>query len=106
MTLRNAFGELATEETLAKVAEQGRKEGVRNPSQGSAIPYTKDQNDRMRVIADAGYIEIRGMNLGWHGGPAAPYGSGAPNSMDARGQQMLQSRMAFNGVRTNRWRFT
>lgn len=92
MALRNAFDALATETTLRRLY--------------NSLNFARDALDRMRVVVDGGGIEVRGINFGWHGGHPFWYGSGSPNSMDAREVQRAQMRSNAINVRNNRWTFT
>lgn len=92
MTLRNAFSDVVTETTMKRLF--------------NALNVAKDGQDRLLVNGNAGGFEVRGMNWGWHGGYPIRYGSGSPNSVDARDQLAAQTRSNFNNVRTNRWSVT
>lgn len=93
MTLRNAFGDLTTETLMRRLF--------------NAMNVAKDSLDRMRVVVDAGGLELRGIQPGWHGNLSITrYVSGAPNSVDAREALMAQTRSNFNSVRNNRWSVT
>lgn len=95
MTLRNAFGEIATEFTLRRLVDQLR--------------FAKDSADRMRVIVDsAPQVTVWAQNnsAGMAStATAAPYSASAWNAMDARAEMQELSQQTFQITR-NRWSIT
>ena len=68
----------------------------------NAIQFARNSNDELLVGAVAGALP----GIQWGNASAEPtyYGSGAPNSMDMREMQALESEENFNMVRTQRWK--
>jgi len=71
----------------------------------NAIPYARDESDQMRVTVASGRSMVMYQYWAAAGTAASYYGTGAPNSMDAREQTEYQSIENFNMVRQGRWTF-
>lgn len=67
-----------------------------------ALQYARDSSDRMRVSVDTGSITINGVQWGTSNTGPSFYGTGSPNSMDAREQERTQTQMRFQSQR-GRW---
>lgn len=109
MTLQNAFGDLALDETVAALTEavEALAKVVQSQNQmfpPRALQYARTVTDAMRVNIDNQPTFTVGSMQTWNGGAYSGwYGNGGPTSMDPREAQREASQQTFNSVRTNRW---
>lgn len=100
MALRNAFEEMATEDTLAALVE------VLGELKRLLAPPARDANDRLRVVTDTASTSLAYLYSSYYGHAATYplwYATGLLNSMDPREVQAQQSVANFNQVRQQRW---
>lgn len=112
MTLRNAFEDVAQDSTVAAITEalapllQTLIDQIGTALQPQlAIPYARDVNGQLYVNLASGTVVVNATAWGNANTEPTYYSSGAPNSMDQREMQELQSEINFNNVRTQRWQF-
>lgn len=98
MGLRNAFEEIATESTLRQL--------VRIFQEGRFLPYSKDVNDRMRVIVDnqaASSVYMGNTSAAPGASNIAPWASSSGGLlMDDRAEQQDFTLLNFQNTRS-RW---
>lgn len=71
----------------------------------NALPYARDTADQMRTVVSSGSINAT-QYWGNVGTEPVYYGTGGPNSVDAREALELQSQTNFNLIRNGRWVIT
>lgn len=109
MTLQNAFGDLALDETVAALTEavEALAKVVQSQNQlfpPRALQYARTVTDAMRVnIDNQPAVSVNSIQTWNAGAYSGWYGNGGPTSMDPREAQREASQQTFNSVRTNRW---